>query len=195
MLICSTSSLSPLIRLFPSILRVACLSGSFLYPTLSYADETLIQAGGSVFVIAVMAILLVILAVAFYVSLKSISDLKVSLDHTKQSELNFKRSEEKYALAFHASPDAVLIVRYSDMQILDVNEGFERFIGYCQKEAVGKTTLDLDLWQDLMRRDVLLKHVVEHGEANGWEMGIVSKELSGQADGKTISMLLKKKMM
>lgn len=93
----------------------------------------------------------------------------------KASEQNFKRSEEKYALTFHASPDAVLIVRFEDMKILDVNEGFERILGYSYQDAVGQTSMALDVWDDPSQRDTMLKQLVDQGEVSGVEMLVKTK--------------------
>ncbi|GAA3912172.1 ATP-binding protein [Litoribacillus peritrichatus] len=139
-------------------------------------EHSLLPTSASVSLIFILISALIVLVVFLLKSLRRNHELSLAVDRLEASEKSFKRSEEKYALAFHASPDAVLIVRYSDMKILDVNEGFERLLGYPQQEAIGKTTLELDLWQDLMRRDVLLRHVVEHGEVNSWEMGLITND-------------------
>ncbi|MFC3149693.1 PAS domain S-box protein [Litoribrevibacter euphylliae] len=104
-----------------------------------------------------------------------IQRLNRKVEMLKESEQNFKRSEEKYASTFHASPDAVLIVRFEDMRILDVNEGFERTIGYSHQDAVGQTSVTLDLWDDLSQRDTMLKQLVDVGEVKNIEMTIKTK--------------------
>lgn len=116
---------------------------------------------------------LLLLLWAFYIR---ILRLNHKVDLLRISEQNFKRSEEKYALTFHASPDAVLIVRFEDMKIIDVNEGFEKTLGYRYKDAIGSTTVALDIWADLGKRDTMLKQLVEFGEVSGIEMQVKTKD-------------------
>ncbi len=54
--------------------------------------------------------------------------------------------EEKFSKAFNSSPYAILITRYSDGKILEVNRGFTSITGFTYGEAVGKTTSHLHLW-------------------------------------------------
>jgi PAS domain S-box-containing protein len=54
--------------------------------------------------------------------------------------------EEKFTTAFRSSPYAITLTRPSDGRMLDVNEGFLRITGFTYAEAVGKTTLELNLW-------------------------------------------------
>jgi PAS domain S-box-containing protein len=91
------------------------------------------------------------------------------LETVKASEQNFKLSEEKYAMAFHASPDAIFITRFEDMKVMDVNEGFEHIIGYSHSEAVGVTAVALDIWDDLTQRDMLIKRLTDQGEVKALE--------------------------
>lgn len=55
-------------------------------------------------------------------------------------------SEESSLKVFRSSPDAIIIVRKSDLRITDVNEKWEALFGYAHSEAVGRTTLELGLY-------------------------------------------------
>jgi periplasmic sensor diguanylate cyclase/phosphodiesterase len=60
---------------------------------------------------------------ALVVAVRDISQLK-------QTQQQLQTSEEKFAKAFHASPDGLLLSRQSDGLLLEVNEGFCRLTGY-----------------------------------------------------------------
>ena len=45
-------------------------------------------------------------------------------------------------------PHAVVLSRLSDGRVVKVNEGFESATGYSSGEVLGKTTVDLGLWQN-----------------------------------------------
>jgi PAS domain S-box-containing protein len=64
----------------------------------------------------------------------------------KRIEAALRSSEEKFSKAFRASPDAISVSDLETGQILDVNEGFERAIGYTRAEIVGRTSIELQLW-------------------------------------------------
>lgn len=143
-----------------------------------------------------ISVVAVILGVALFAALVFLwffylraQQLKIELNNLKASELSFKRSEEKYALAFHASPDAVMIARFEDMEIVDVNEGFEKTLGYSHRQAVGTTSVALDIWKDMSQRDILIKRLVEHGEVNALEVNLKTR-LGHQVECEASSSLI-----
>ena len=90
------------------------------------------------------------------VAVRDISELK-------DTQQRLKLSEDKFAKAFHASPDGLLITRLSDGQLLDVNEGFSRITGYSINEATDSSTLQLGIWANPEDRTRMLEQVQQHG--------------------------------
>ncbi|MDX1546188.1 MAG: PAS domain S-box protein, partial [Rhodothermales bacterium] len=78
----------------------------------------------------------------------SISDIS----ERKKVEEALRLSEEKFARAFRASPDAITISRLRDGLFLEVNDGFEQLSGISREEAVGRTSEELGLWSLTDRR-------------------------------------------
>jgi PAS domain S-box-containing protein len=70
----------------------------------------------------------------------------IDITEKRKAEEALKASEEKFAKAFHSSPDSLTISTMEDGRFIEVNEGFEKWSGYTRQEAVGKTSLDLDLY-------------------------------------------------
>lgn len=87
---------------------------------------------------------------------RDISQLK----HTQQQ---LQTSEEKFAKAFHASPDGMLITRLKDGFLIDANEGFEQITGHGREIINHKTTLQLGLWANPKDRDRLLAQIKKTG--------------------------------
>ncbi|MDE1168696.1 MAG: EAL domain-containing protein [Pseudomonas sp.] len=81
----------------------------------------------------------------------------------KQTQQQLQISEEKFAKAFHASPDGLLLTRQSDGLLLEVNEGFTRITGYNSGMSIDRSTLDLGIWVDLNERKRLLHKLQEDG--------------------------------
>ncbi|MEZ4054726.1 PAS domain-containing protein, partial [Enterobacter rongchengensis] len=77
----------------------------------------------------------------------------------KETQEQLQTSEEKFAKAFHASPDGLLLSRQSDGLLLEVNEGFCRLTGYDLSPTIDQTSLDLGIWVDLNERKRLVQQL------------------------------------
>lgn len=55
----------------------------------------------------------------------------------KRAEAALRKSEEKFSRAFRSSPVEMAITTLEDGRFLDVNESFERNLGYTRKEVIG----------------------------------------------------------
>lgn len=66
-------------------------------------------------------------------------------------------------------PDAVMITRLRDGQILKVNQGFISLTGYSAEDVVGKTTLDISLWDDQDERQKFLILLTSTGSVENME--------------------------
>ncbi len=67
----------------------------------------------------------------------------------KRTEDALRRSEQKFAAAFHLGPAAMSIVDTEDGDcILDINEGFEQVSGYSRVELLGRRVPELGIWSE-----------------------------------------------
>ena len=81
------------------------------------------------------------------------ADLEGDITVRKQVEEALRLSEEKFLKAFHASPDAIIISRLSDGQLIEVNDGFCRLTGYAREETLSSSSIGLGLWVNLQDRE------------------------------------------
>jgi diguanylate cyclase (GGDEF)-like protein/PAS domain S-box-containing protein len=81
----------------------------------------------------------------------------------KEAQQQLQLSEEKFAKAFHSSPDGLLISRQHDGMLVEVNDGFSRMTGYHSSLSLDRTTLDLGIWVDLNERTQLLEQLNRDG--------------------------------
>ena len=93
---------------------------------------------------------------ALVVVVRDISQLKA----TQQQLL---LSEDKFAKAFHASPDGLLISRARDGLLIEINQGFSRITGYSSSEAAQRSTLELGVWANPADRARMLEQIALHG--------------------------------
>jgi len=84
----------------------------------------------------------------------------------KNFETALRFSESKFASAFRCVPDAISITRLSDSHIVDINDTYERIIGYSRAETMGKTSLELGLWPDIDEREQLSTLMRSHQTVN-----------------------------
>ncbi|MFL7963061.1 EAL domain-containing protein [Pseudomonas kielensis] len=78
------------------------------------------------------------------------------ISQLKETQQQLQTSEEKFAKAFHASPDGLLLTRQSDGLLIEVNEGFSRITGFNSTLSVDRSTLDLGIWVNLNERKQML---------------------------------------
>ena len=73
-----------------------------------------------------------------------IAGAMVDITDRKMAEEALRESEERFAKAFRASPDGLIISRITDGVVLEVNDSFVALSGYSRDELVGKSTLRSD---------------------------------------------------
>lgn len=90
--------------------------------------------------------------------------LSMAEDITEKRRTEHARSvsEAKFAGAFQCNPDSVSITRLSDGVIIDVNQSAEASTGYSREDAVGKTTVELNMWVNLDERTQLYQQLSRH---------------------------------
>ncbi|MBB1074707.1 diguanylate cyclase [Rhodoferax sp. 4810] len=83
---------------------------------------------------------------SFIVSILWTFGFIVLINQRLQAENN--EAHDNLKLIFNTSPNAFLITRYIDGKITLVNDGFSAMTGLSRTEVLGKTPLDLKLWDD-----------------------------------------------
>jgi len=94
-----------------------------------------------------------------------------------QRENALRLSEDKFSKAFNASPLAFGISRLADGRIIEVNEAWVRMNGWTRDEAIGKTAVELGVWQNPQQREAWLRIQTEQGRVSN--LPIVLRTKSG----------------
>ena len=87
----------------------------------------------------------------------------------KQMEEALRASEEKFAKSFQASPDAVTISSIDTGKFIEVNDGFCRMSGYTREEALGRSAEELNIWEDVNQRKVMVAILQQEGKVRDFE--------------------------
>jgi len=87
----------------------------------------------------------------------------------RQAEQALRDSEARFAALFQASPAAITLSSL-DGTIVDVNQAFERSMGYGRAEVVGKHARDLGTWAEPAERERVVRLLAENGSLGGVEV-------------------------
>ena len=87
-----------------------------------------------------------------------------------RAERALKASEEKFAKAFHSSPDAITITERDTGRYLEINSGFCRLTGFTPAEVIGRTVYELGMWTDIEQRRQLILDLAQTGRVNHREL-------------------------
>lgn len=83
-------------------------------------------------------------------------------DH-KKAEASLRESEEKFRKIFSSCPDPISISTLEDGRYIEVNEAFTQTTGYSREEVIGKSSLDLGVWQSPQKRQQIIDKLKEKG--------------------------------
>ncbi len=81
----------------------------------------------------------------------------IDISEKIQSEKEFNRIQEKYLLAFHASPDGIIITDFETGEILEVNSSFCTITGYSWEELIGNTFFKIGIFPTINWRNLLIE--------------------------------------
>ena len=96
-------------------------------------------------------------------------------EHEK-SQAALRIIEDRFRTIFQTSPDSFTISRLEDSVFTDVNDGFTKLTCYSREEAIGKSALDLNLWETPDERKRLLDILRTEGTCRSMESRIRTKD-------------------
>jgi diguanylate cyclase (GGDEF)-like protein/PAS domain S-box-containing protein len=94
--------------------------------------------------------------------IRDISAAKAASERLAAAQDELRKSEERYRTAFQTSLDCITITRLSDGMYIDVNKAFLDVTGYELHEVIGRTSLELDFWENPRDRQKLLEILRAH---------------------------------
>ena len=94
----------------------------------------------------------------------------------KRTEDVLRKSEEKYSKIFQTSPAAISITGLEDGYVYEINNAFERLLGYPQGEIKGRSAYDLHIWADPNDHELLLQELKDTGSVTDREYQFCTKD-------------------
>jgi two-component system cell cycle sensor histidine kinase/response regulator CckA len=99
----------------------------------------------------------------------------LDISERRRAEEALRSSEDKFAKAFHSSPDAFVISRTDDGMIIEVNEGFMSLTGHTREEVIGKTASSINLWANPAERKEYVAALSKHDQVRDAEFDFRTK--------------------
>ena len=122
------------------------------------------------------------------IQLKEFKDIAVStnkmLEDRRKANEKLRKSEEKFREIFNTSPDSINLNSLESGKYLDINEGFTNLTGYSREDVIGKTSQEINIWNDLKDIDRLVAGVKKDGIVKNLEAVFKTK------DGQTVIGLM-----
>ncbi|HEY9161777.1 MAG TPA: PAS domain S-box protein [Desulfomonilia bacterium] len=93
----------------------------------------------------------------------------------KKIEVELAASENKFRLAFNNSPNILAISSIDDGVFIEVNDNFEKILGWRREDITGKSAFELGLVRDKARRDELIEIIKRDGHISSYEIEMITK--------------------
>jgi PAS domain S-box-containing protein len=94
---------------------------------------------------------------------QDITERKRAEAELRAGEARLRESEARFSAAFHASPALIGILRLSDGKYVLANDAHLNWLGYKREEVLGRTCLELGMWEDSAQRDAILRDMANNG--------------------------------
>ncbi len=87
-----------------------------------------------------------------------------------RAEESLRQSREMFYKTFQSSPVSLIIARLSDARFIEVNGTFEKNTGWTREEVIGRSALELGLWDDSENRGHIWYRFLTEGRVNNLEV-------------------------
>ncbi|MGK7923494.1 MAG: PAS domain S-box protein, partial [Trichodesmium sp.] len=75
--------------------------------------------------------------------------MSINITQRKETEIALYQSELKFSTIFKSSPQPAWIATLAEGRCLDINDSFSQFLGYSYTEVIGKSCVEMNLWDNL----------------------------------------------
>lgn len=93
----------------------------------------------------------------------SIEERKRAEAELRESARQLQESEARFSTAFHASPVLTTITNLKNTKFVETNDAFVKWVGYSREEIIGRSAVELGLWNNPAERPKFLDEVTRVG--------------------------------
>ncbi|WP_457551988.1 PAS domain S-box protein [Desulfobacula sp.] len=102
--------------------------------------------------------------------------LEKKIQELEKTQKKLSESEDKFRTIFDTSPNAITITSVEDGIYVNVSNGFTKILGYSREEVIGKSSIALNIWNNLKDRDSLLLRLKKQGIVENLEAEYKGKD-------------------
>lgn len=84
-------------------------------------------------------------------------------------------TEEQFGKIFRLSPAAIVIAAVEDGRIIDVNDSYLKMFGFAREELIGKTGIQLSIFDDPKVRRAIVRRLDNHEPVRDYETALLTK--------------------
>jgi PAS domain S-box-containing protein len=101
--------------------------------------------------------------------LAAICERLASVIESRRARAALAQQQQRFAIAFNASPVAASMARVSDGCLLEVNDNFVRDFGWSRADLIGRSTLEVGIWPEGEMRAPWVAALERDGRLLHWE--------------------------
>jgi PAS domain S-box-containing protein len=127
---------------------------------------------------------------------RDVTEAKAAEESLIAASEAMRLTEERYRVAFETSQDPICITRMDDSVFVDVNSAFLDYLSLRREQVIGRSTMELGVWNDLEDRERLREILARDGRCrvlelqfrklNGdrfWGLGVAESRSGGRGRG------------
>lgn len=115
--------------------------------------------------------------------------LREEVKEREKIQKKLAQSEGKFRTAFRTSPHVITLTGLEDGIYTEINDTFTKLLGYSKEEIVGKSSIELNIWNNPKDRDRLIEGIRQSGKVENLEA-----EFKGR-DGQIIKGLMSARIL
>lgn len=100
----------------------------------------------------------------------------MEITELKKTQRELKESELRYRTIMEATPDPITLTRLSDEKIVQSNTAFCQRTGWSPEETIGRTAMELDLYENPADRDRFLDILQKEGQVDAFLVSVRYKD-------------------
>lgn len=105
----------------------------------------------------------------------AVESVITDVSELKKIEVELAASENKFRLAFNNSPNILAISGMDEGGFIEVNDNFEKILGFKREDIIGKSAFDLGLVRDKSGMDELVEIIKRYGRISNFEIEMITK--------------------
>lgn len=86
------------------------------------------------------------------------------------------KSENTFRTIFHSNASLMYVSKYETREIIDANDSFLKDLKYTKDEVIGKTSMDIGLWENANDKDNIINAVLDKGALRNYQTRIKTKD-------------------